>query len=195
MRTLTIFITLLLISVSSVFALQNDKEQLRQMLKERDSQIKTLLGPSGSDFSQDQRDEIKEIINGIIDFRSMAAFALDETYNTISSEDREEFVSLFSTIVRDQSMNRLDIYRADVEYEEITINGNNALVKTIATLDNTRIPVDYTLKKDGNSWVITDMIIDRVSTAESYNRQFQSIIRQRGFDALLQSLRRRAART
>jgi phospholipid transport system substrate-binding protein len=165
------------------------------MLKERDSQIKTLLGPSGSDFSQDQRDEIKEIINGIIDFRSMAAFALDETYNTISSEDREEFVSLFSTIVRDQSMNRLDIYRADVEYEEITINGNNALVKTIATLDNTRIPVDYTLKKDGNSWVITDMIIDRVSTAESYNRQFQSIIRQRGFDALLQSLRRRAART
>jgi len=195
MRTLTIFITLLLISVSSVFALQNDKEQLRQMLKERDSQIKTLLGPSGSDFSQEQRDEIKEIINGIIDFRSMAAFALDETYNTISSEDREEFVSLFSTIVRDQSMNRLDIYRADVNYEEITVNGSNALVKTIATLDNTRIPVDYTLKKDGSGWVITDMIIDRVSTAESYNRQFQSIIRQRGFDALLQSLRRRAART
>lgn len=195
MRSLIIFITTFLITASSVFALQNDKEQLRQMLEARDSQIKTLLGPKGSDFSQDQRDEIKEIINGIIDFRSMAAFALDETYNTINTDDREEFVNLFSTIVRDQSMNRLDIYRADVEYGEITIDGNEALVKTIATLDNTRIPVDYTLKKDDGEWVITDMIIDRVSTAESYNRQFQSIIRQRGFDALLQSLRRRAART
>lgn len=195
MRTLIIFITTFLITVSSVFALQNDKEQLRQMLEERDSQIKTLLGPKGSDYSQEQRDDIKEIINGIIDFRSMAAYALDETYNTISTEEREEFVSLFSTIVRDQSMNRLDIYRADVEYDEITIDGNEALVKTIATLDNTRIPVDYTLKNDEGEWVITDMIIDRVSTAESYNRQFQSIIRQRGFDALLQSLRRRAART
>lgn len=195
MRSLNIFIITFLITVSSAFAFQNDKEQLRQMLEARDSQIKTLLGPKGSDFSQDQRDEIKEIINGIIDFRSMAAYALAETYNTISSEDREEFVSLFSTIVRDQSMNRLDIYRADVEYDEITIDGNEALVKTIATLDNTRIPVDYTLKNAEEEWVITDMIIDRVSTAESYNRQFQSIIRQRGFDALLQSLRRRAART
>jgi phospholipid transport system substrate-binding protein len=195
MRSLFIIITTFLITASSVFAFQNDKDQLRQLLESRDSQIKTLLGPQGSDFSQEQRNEIKEIINGIIDFRSMAAYALDETYNTISEDNREEFVNLFSTIVRDQSMNRLDIYRADVEYEEITIDGNEALVKTTATLDNTRIPVDYTLKKDEGDWVITDMIIDRVSTAESYNRQFQSIIRQRGFDALLQSLRRRAART
>ncbi len=46
----------------------------------------------------------------------------------------------------------------------------------------------------GNEWVITDMIIDDVSTAEAYNRQFQRIITKKGFNSLLESLRKRAAR-
>jgi len=50
------------------------------------------------------------------------------------------------------------------------------------------------MERRDSEWMITDMIIDEVSTVESYNRQFQSIIRQRGFDALMDSLRRRAAR-
>ena len=48
--------------------------------------------------------------------------------------------------------------------------------------------------KQKNGWMITDMSIDNVSTADSYNRQFQGIIRKRGFDALLTSLRKRAER-
>ena len=46
----------------------------------------------------------------------------------------------------------------------------------------------------GTAWYFFVMDEEGISTAESYHRQFQSIIRQRGFDALLESLRRRAAR-
>ena len=38
------------------------------------------------------------------------------------------------------------------------------------------------------------MSIDDVFTAESYNRQFQRIIRSRGFDYLMTTLRKRAER-
>lgn len=64
----------------------------------------------------------------------------------------------------------------------------------MAELDEVRTPVDYKMKRQGDEWVITDMSIDDVYTAESYNRQFQRIIARRGFDALMDSLRRRAAR-
>ena len=168
--------------------------EIQTMLQERDLEIKELLGPEGTEYTQQQRDQLKNIINDVIDYRSMAAFALGNTYSDISEEQREEFVSLFATIIRDNSLNRLDIYRADVEYLNIEVNGNEALVETMAELENVRTRVDYNLRRNQDVWMITDMTIDEVSTAESYNRQFQSIIRQRGFDALMQSLQRRAAR-
>jgi phospholipid transport system substrate-binding protein len=173
---------------------QNGTDQIQQMLNERDSEIKELLGPKGNDYTQEQRDRLKNIINDVIDFRSMSETALGETYTEISEEKREEFVSLFSTIIRDNSLNRLDIYRAEVTYNDITVNNGTAKVKTMAQMDNVRTSVDYDMELQDGEWQITDMSIDDVSTAESYRRQFQSIIRQRGFDALLESLRRRAAR-
>lgn len=173
---------------------QNAEQEIRQMLNERDDEIKELLGPEGTSYTQEQRNELKEIINGVIDFRSMAQYALGDTFTEISEERRDRFVDLFATVVRDQSLNRLEIYRADVEYEEINVEDDQATVRTVAQLENVRTPVGYEMERKDEEWVITDFSIDGVSTAESYNTQFQNIIRQRGFDALFDSLERRAAR-
>lgn len=173
---------------------QNGADEIRGMLNERDAEIKELLGPKGNEYTQDQRDRLKNIINDVIDFRTMSKTALGDTFEEISDEKREEFITLFSTVIRDNSLNRLDIYRAEVTYNDITVENGNAEVKTMAQMDNVRTSVDYNMELQNGEWQITDMSIDDVSTAESYRRQFQSIIRQRGFDALLESLRRRAAR-
>lgn len=185
---------LLLFATVTVFA-QDSEQEIRQLLDERDTEIKELIGPEGTTYTQEQRDQLKEIINGVIDFRAMAQYALDDTYDEISEDRRDNFVSLFSTVVRDQSLNRLEIYRAEVEYEEITVEGNQASVQTMAQLEDVRTPVGYEFEKKDGEWVITDFSIDGVSTAESYNRQFQNIIRKRGFDSLFESLERRAARS
>jgi len=188
-------LVLTLFTLSGTIIAQDGPEEIKQMLESRDNEIKELLGPSGNDFSQEQRDRLKDIINGVIYYPAMAEVALGETYNEIEDETREEFVDLFATMIRDNSLNRLDIYRADVNYNDISVNGDVATVNTTAQLEDVRTSVDYRMEVIDNEWRITDMSIDDVSTAESYNRQFQSIIRKRGFDALLESLRRRAART
>jgi phospholipid transport system substrate-binding protein len=175
---------------------QLDSSSVRELLEDRDDEIKQLLGPKGTEYTQDQRDKLKDIINGIIDYRAMAQYALEETYDTLSADQREEFVDLFSTIIRDQSLNKLDIYRADVKYEQITVENDSAVVKTMAKLEKVRTPVTYHMKyEDQNKqWVVTDMIIDDVSTAGSYRRQFSNIIRRKGYDSLIQTLRKRAGR-
>lgn len=193
-RKVTVTIIALFLGFSTLPA-QSAEQEIRDMLDERDQEIKELLGPKGNEYTQEQRDLLKDIINDVIDYRALAEQALGNTFNEISDEERDEFVSLFSTIIRDNSLNRLDIYRAEVTYNGIEVNDANAFVRTTAQLDNVRTSVDYAMERRNGEWVITDMSIDEVSTAESYNRQFQSIIRQRGFDALMQSLQRRAARS
>lgn len=177
----------------SVFA-QNNEEYIKNMLIERDLEIKELLGPEGQEYTDAQRAELKEIINGIIDFEEMAKIALDETYNEISEESRTEFIDLFTTIIRDHSLNSLDIYRAKITYNSIELGDGNALVKTMAELKDVRTPVDYKMELEDSEWVITDMSVDDLWTAESYKNQFQRIIDRRGFETLMESLRKRAAR-
>lgn len=169
-------------------------EDVRELMESRDSQIKQLLGAEGSEYSSNQRDELKDIVNGIIDFTEMAKTALEVTYDTISVEDRTEFVQLFSSIIRDQSLANLDIYRASVSYERIDGTTDSMYIETLAEWDNIRTPVHYIMSKNSGEWRIEDMSIDDVFTAESYNRQFQRIIRSRGFDYLMSTLRKRAER-
>lgn len=190
----TVIIILFTLIGSTALLAQNADQQIKDLLESRDDQIKELMGPEGTEYTDAQRAELKEIINGIIDFEAMAKEALDETYNSISEDLRIEFVDLFSTIVRDQSLNKLDIYRAKVTYTNISANGDEARVETLAELDDVRTPVNYEMEKKEGEWVITDMEIDDVSTAGSYNRQFQRIISQKGFDSLMSSLRKRADR-
>ncbi|MFP8488052.1 phospholipid-binding protein MlaC [Gracilimonas sp. Q87] len=192
MKTL-ILLLITLVGSNSLYA-QNADQQIKDLLESRDDQIKELMGPKGTEYTDAQRAELKEIINGIIDFEAMAKEALGETYDTITEEQRNEFVDLFATIVRDQSLNKLDIYRAKVTYNDISASGDEARVETLAELEDVRTPVNYEMEKKEGEWVITDMEIDDVSTAGSYNRQFQRIINQKGFDSLMNSLRKRADR-
>jgi phospholipid transport system substrate-binding protein len=185
---------ILVIGSSQNVQAQTPSTEIQNMLEERDQEIKTLLGPKGSEYTDQQRNKLKDIINGVIDFKAMATYALGDTYSSLDEATQVEFVELFATIVRDQSLNKLDIYRADVSYKSIDVNADKARVETLAVLDEVRTPLYYTMKKEDGEWVITDMIIDDVSTAESYNKQFQRIINKRGFDALMSSLRKRAAR-
>lgn len=196
MRRLKLILTLSIITLllnSQAFA-QNGEEAIKSMLVQRDQQIKELLGPENQEYSEKQRADLKEIINGIIDFEKMAKTALDDTYNTISEESRTEFINLFSTIIRDHSLNNLDIYRAKVTYNSIEVNNGSGLVITMAELEDIRTPVEYKMTLEGNEWVIIDMSVDDLWTAESYKNQFQRIIAKRGFDALMDSLRKRAAK-
>lgn len=171
----------------------SDESEIRLLLSERDRQIKSVL-EGDEDVSEVQQEELEQIVNEMVDYPSMARYALDDTWAELDSETRNEFTELFSAIVRDQSMNNMEVYRADISYGEVEVNGKQAHVATQASLKKVTTQVNYTLKRQNGTWMITDIILDEVSTADSYRRQFQSVIRQRGFDALLQSLRRRAER-
>ncbi|HKJ34385.1 MAG TPA: ABC transporter substrate-binding protein [Balneolales bacterium] len=174
----------------------NDSEsgQIKQLLVQRDKEIKDLLGPKGKTYTSSQKDKLKKIINDIVDYNAMAKVALQKTYDTLSTAQKKEFVQVFSKIIRDQSLNKLDIYRAHIEYKKIAANNDTAFVKTVAQLKDVRTPVSYRMKKENGKWYITDMIIDNVSTAKSYQKSFQAYLRKKGYKSLLAVLKKRADR-
>lgn len=179
-----------LFAVPSVAQGQATQAEIRQMLEQRDQQIKSILS-GNSDYSQQQRQRLKELINGVLDFEAMAQTALGTHWDTLSTDRRAEFVDVFRDVVRAQSMSDLDVYNSKVTYDQITVQGDSAFVRTITEYKDTKTPVDYILERQDGEWKAEDIIVDEVSTAEGYARSFQSVMRKRGFEALMSALERK----
>ena len=164
--------------------------EIRQMLENRDQQIKSILSGT-DDYTAEQRAELKKLINGVIDFRVMGQRALGSHWDELPPEQRDEFVSVFSDVVRAQSMSDLGVYNSAVTYDQIEVQGDSAFARTQTRYEGRTTPVEYVLERREGEWRAEDIVVDGVSTAEGYARSFQTVVRQRGFDRLMESLRKK----
>ena len=162
--------------------------EIRQMLEKRDQQIKSILSGT-DDYTAEQRAQLKELINGVIDFRVMGQRALGPHWEDLSAEQRDEFVSVFHDVVRAQSMSDLGVYNSKVTYDQIEVHDDSAFVRTQTEYEERTTLVEYVLERREGEWRAEDIIVDGVSTAEGYARSFQTVVRQHGFDRLMKSLR------
>lgn len=166
------------------------EQQIRQMLEQRDREIKRLVADGGS-LTAAQRDQLADFINGVIDFEAMGRAAVGPFWNKMTPAQQTEYIDLFSTIVREQSLSDLDVYNSKVTYDTITVDGDSAHVKTVTVYKDRPINVDYVLLRKDKEWYALDIVIDEASTLEAYQRSFQGVARKKGVDALLNSLRKK----
>jgi len=178
-------------TIPPVMARQSsESDAIRIMLEEREREIKAILG-TGQELSDDQMASLRTAVNDMFDFGAMGREALGRHWDELSVERQQAFVDVFSEIVRYQSLGDVDIYRAQVTYEEITVSGDTAHVLTTTVYKDVPTVVAYTLQRTDAQWLATDVVLDDVSTVEGYSRSFQSYIRKRGFDALMDNLNKR----
>jgi len=172
---------------------QDRRAEVRALLESRDADIKRLLGRSDAEVSDRNREALRDVINGILDFRSMSREALGPHWDGLTEAQRNEFVDVFSAIIRGQSLSNLDPYRARVTYESIDVDGSGAHVVTRTVYKDAPITVAYDMAYGTGGWHVTDIILDDVSTVEGYARSFQTMVRKRGFDTLMERLRQKRA--
>jgi phospholipid transport system substrate-binding protein len=51
------------------------------------------------------------------------------------------------------------------------------------------IAVDYQLKNENGTWKVNDVTVDNISITESYRNQFNRVINEKGFDALMNEMK------
>ena len=191
--TITALLTFLVVSAvphpSSARQAAED-DAIRAMLLEREAGIKEILG-TDTTLSDDQLDALRGAVNDMFDFGAMGRAALGRHWSELTAGQQEDFVDVFAEIVRYQSLADVDVYRAKVTYGDITVSGNEAHVVTTTVYKDVPTVVEYKLERAGEQWLATDVVLDEVSTVDGYSRSFQSYIRKRGFEALMDNLNKR----
>ncbi len=167
--------------------------EVHAFISQRDKEIKVAVRGMKEDPALEET--ARSLINDQIDFEEMGRRSLGRYYEEITEKQRQDFIEIFGEIVRSQSLGDLSVYEAPVTIESVVVKDNKASVNTIAEIREADVEVLYWLHLKGDKWWLYDIIIDEVGTVESYSVSFQTFIRKRGFDAFMESLRKKLDRT
>jgi phospholipid transport system substrate-binding protein len=165
-------------------------DQLKEAI---DRVVKTLEDPAlkGAGKTVDRRQAVRKIATDIFDFPEMAKRSLGRHWQTLSEQDRKEFVALFTDLLERSYIARIESYGGErIAYSNERVEGDVATVSTkIVTKNGTEVPVDYRMLKRGDRWLVYDVNIEGVSLINNYRTQFNKIIQTSSYADLVNRMR------
>ena len=145
----------------------------------------------GEEKVQERRQMLWKEISPIFNFDEMSKRALGQQLNSRISEEKKEFVELFTNIMKDAYIGKTDTYSG----EKVVIISEKqdkkyATVQTkIITNKGTEISVDYNMLNNPGGWTIYDVIIEGVSLVNNYRSQFNNILIKSSYKELIQKIK------
>lgn len=186
------FLFVILITLFTSAAVQADKDSPLEVIKSRNQTVEKLVESEGEQVDEATREKLKDVINGLMDFRELSRRALGKHWDDRTEQEKKEFVHTFEQLIRNSSVKKLEIYKADrMEYLQPEINGEKAEVTTIAHKERKQVEIIYKMHLVDGEWKVYDMEIDGLSTARNYRDSFYKQIAKSSYDEMYQKLRDR----
>lgn len=131
----------------------------------------------------------------IFDFVEMSQRSLGANWKQGNKEQQKEFVDIFSELLARTYSKRIRESVADSQIKVVdeSVEGNKALVRTIAIVDGDEVKIEYRLSFRKDQWRVYDVIIENIGLVSNYRNEFSGIVRKDGFDGLLIRLREKQA--
>ena len=162
------------------------------IIKVRNQTVTKIVKAAGDNVDQATREKLKDVINGLMDFKELSRLALGKYWAKRTEQERADFVHVFQQLIRNSSVKKLEIYKADrVEYDAPVISGDKATVTTIAYKGRKDVEIVYKMHKVNGVWKAYDMVIDGVSTARNYRDSFYKQISKSSYKEMYDKLVRK----
>ena len=147
-----------------------------------------ILGQSGR-FTQ-----LDPVIRRSFDIVSMARLSVGPTWASLSDAQRREMTESFARYISATYADRFDSYAGqnlEVTGEQPAPSG--VMVKSrIIKANGEPVKVDYMMRRNGDSWLISDIYLDgAISEVATRRSEFATILRNDGIDGLIMALNRK----
>ncbi len=144
--------------------------------------------------TQERRALIRQTVLKRFGFEEMARRSLGRHWRKISRVQRQEFVDLFSELLERSYINKIESYGGDkqqIQYTTETIDKDGyAMVRSeIISARDLNVEIEYRLLKRKMDWEVYDVVIEGVSLVSNYRTQFNKIILEESFEALVKKMK------
>jgi phospholipid transport system substrate-binding protein len=143
---------------------------------------------------QARQRKVLEIVSGRLDFTDMARSSLGYNWKKLTTAQQQQFVPLFTAFMEDAYINKINDYSG----QKVQFTGQTSTAADEAEVQTTVLPSDssqqpirinYMLKQTAGDWKVYDVTVDDISITANYRNQFNHVINERGFDALMTTMR------
>ena len=175
-------------------AFASPTEQVRQVV---DQVVRIVADPElkKPQKERQRRQALKSAIGSIFDFAEMAQRSLATHWKERTPAERQEFVSLFETLLENSYAGKIESYHDEqIVYLKESVTGEYAEVKSkVKAAKGDDYSLDYRLMQKGGKWRVYDVVIEGVSLVSNYRGQFNRIVNNQGYPELLKKLRSKSA--
>ena len=143
--------------------------------------------------ANERRQMLEKVVGERFDYQEMSRRSLGAPWNNLSEQEKQEFVSLFQTLLVNTYADKIESYSGDgVQYVNERREKEYAEVRTKVLTGKTEIPLDYRLLNKGSAWRVYDVVVDGVSLVNNYRGQFSKILRTSSYADLVDQLRKKS---
>ncbi len=194
-RSVVFFLSLFFLAVGSQVsaATPDPTEQLKPVI----DKVVTLL--KDREFRQqpvvDQSEVIVELVSERFDFREMSKRVMGKQWRGLNSEQKEQFVALFTKLLQYVYIRQVDDYiDKKIEFSGQRIKRDRAEVKSQLIDGNKTIPVSYIMILRKGQWMTYDIAVEGVSLIMNYRKQIGTVLRDEKFPGLITMLKEKISK-
>ncbi len=135
--------------------------------------------------------KIEAIADQMFDYMVLSRLTLGRNWRKFSNNQRQEFVSLYRSILEKAYMDKILSYTDEkvVFDKETMLSEKKAEVQTRIITKSTEIPINYRMYLKDGQWKVYDVIIEGISLIKNYRTQFREILINNPPEEVLKILR------
>ncbi|GIW40172.1 MAG: organic solvent tolerance ABC transporter substrate-binding protein [Candidatus Binatia bacterium] len=137
-----------------------------------------------------------ESLHRLLAFSEVARFALARQWDTLGAAQRNEFLALLRELFEKIAYPKSASFFEDleIEFDGERIEDSTAEVSTtVHHPEEGLLSIDYRLKREGDAWVVYDIVLDGVSLLVDLRSQIQKVLREESYERLLERMREKLA--
>jgi phospholipid transport system substrate-binding protein len=189
---LYLFIALLFAS-GPALAAAGAKATLQRINSQVDKLLRRQVA-AGSPEEAQIKGDVKKLAAELLDYGELARRALGEHWDKLKPAQRTDFVSTFKELIERNYVRQI---RTNLDYEvsygSETLEDQEARVQSRVKVRTkgkaTDVQIEYRMIKNGDRWMVYDIVTDELSLVRNYRSQFQRIIAGQGYDGLVQRMK------
>ena len=187
-KKIVLSLALIVFFLNSSLAFEKNAENF--ILETTQNAKKIILDKAISD--KDKRKQLEKLALNTVDVAGLAKYTLGQERKNLSDKQISQFVSTFKVFFSKNLSNKLK----DYSDQEVKITGskkisdNYVLVnsKIVSLKDKQEIAVDWRVFLVDGNLIIRDLVVEGLSLARTQREEFASIIANKKFEGLIQSL-------
>ena len=162
-------------------------------IKTKHTRVRTVLRKPDT---PERAEELTVLLGEFLDYERLAELSLAEQWDKRSPRELEQFVSLLRQLVERQYQRNME---STLDYKvkwvgTEPIDGGVQVKSSARSVTKKRQPpitIDYSMSRDEQQWKVFDILTDDVSLVKNYKRQFRRVIKDEGWDGLIDRMEKK----